>query len=137
ITVNRTARAMSAAHGGQVLASTVTAELLRDQLPADVSLRDMGEHRLKGLINPERLWQVVISGLRQDFPALQSLNTIPNNLPLRSTSFLGRDQDVSTVRDFLETTRLLTLVGSGGIGKTSLSLQVAASVLDRFVDGIW
>ena len=137
ITVNRTARATSAAHGGQVLMSTVTAELLRDQLPPGVSLRDMGEHRLKGLINPEHLWQVVTSDLRQDFPALQSLNTIPNNLPLRSTSFLGREQDVSSVRDFLETTRLLTLVGSGGIGKTSLSLQVAASILDRFSDGVW
>ena len=136
-TVNRVARVMSAAYGQQILLSTATAELLRDQLPGGLTLREMGEHRLKGLINPERLWQVVAPGLRQDFPALQSLNAIPNNLPLRSTSFLGRDQDVSQVRDLLETTNLLTLVGPGGIGKTSLSLQVAASVLDRFKDGAW
>jgi len=136
-TVNRAARVMSVAYGQQILLSTATAELLRDQLPGGLTLREMGEHRLKGLINPERLWQVVAPGLRQDFPALQSLNAIPNNLPLRSTSFLGRDQDVSQVRDLLETTNLLTLVGSGGIGKTSLSLQVAASVLDRFRDGVW
>lgn len=136
-TVNRVARVMSVAYGQQILLSTATAELLRDQLPAGLTLREMGEHRLKGLINPERLWQVVALGLRQDFPALQSLNAIPNNLPLRSTSFLGRDQDVTQVRDLLETTNLLTLVGPGGIGKTSLSLQVAASVLDRFKDGAW
>ena len=136
-TVNRVARVMSVAYGEQVLLSMATAELLRDQLPSGLTLREMGEHRLKGLINPERLWQVVAPGLRQDFPALQSLNAIPNNLPFRSTSFLGRDQDVSQVRDLLETTNLLTLVGPGGIGKTSLSLQVAASVLDRFKDGAW
>jgi predicted ATPase/class 3 adenylate cyclase len=136
-TVNRVARVMSTAYGQQILLSTATAELLRDELPGGLTLRDMSEHRLKGLINPERLWQVVAPGLRRDFPALQSLNAIPNNLPLRSTSFLGRDQDVSQVRDLLETTNLLTLVGPGGIGKTSLSLQVAASVLDRFKDGVW
>ena len=85
----------------------------------------------------ERLWQVVAPGLRQDFPALQSLNAIPNNLPLRSSSFLGRDQDVTSVRELLETTNLLTLVGAGGIGKTSLSLQVAAAVLDKYKDGAW
>ena len=136
-TVNRVARVMSVAYGQQTLLSTATAELLRDQLPGGLTLREMGEHRLKGLINPERLWQVVAPGLRQDFPALRSLNAIPNNLPLRSTSFLGRDQDVSQVRDLLETTNLLTLVGPGGIGKTSLSLQVAASVLERFKDGAW
>lgn len=137
VTVNRVARVMSAAYGQQILLSAATAELLRGQLPGGLTLRDMGEHRLKGLINPERLWQVVAPGLRQDFPALQSLNAIPNNLPFRNTSFLGRDQDVSQVRDLLQTTNLLTLVGPGGIGKTSLSLQVAASVLDRFKDGAW
>src|SRR5580658_9656563 len=136
-TVNRVARVMSVAYGEQILLSTATAELLRDQLPGGLTLREMGEHRLKGLINPERLWQVVAPGLRQDFPAPRSLNAIPNNLPLRGTSFLGRDQDVSRVRDLLETTNLLTLVGPGGIGKTSLSLQVAAGVLDRFKDGAW
>jgi predicted ATPase/class 3 adenylate cyclase len=136
-TVNRVARVMSVAYGQQILASTAAVELLRDHLPDGLTLREMGEHRLKGLINPERLWQVVAPGLRQDFPALQSLNAIPNNLPLRSASFLGRDQDVSQVRDLLETTNLLTLIGSGGIGKTSLALQVAAGVLERFKDGVW
>ncbi len=136
-TVNRVARIMSVAYGEQILLSTATVELVRDQLPRGLILREMGEHRLKGLINPERLWQVVAPGLRQDFPALQSLNAIPNNLPLRSTSFLGRDQDVIAVRELLETTNLLTLVGSGGIGKTSLSLQVAAAGLDKYKDGAW
>jgi predicted ATPase/class 3 adenylate cyclase len=136
-TVNRVARIMSVAYGEQILLSTATAELVRDQIPRGLILREMGEHRLKGLINPERLWQVVAPGLRQDFPALQSLNAIPNNLPLRTTSFLGRDQDVTSVRELLETTNLLTLVGAGGIGKTSLSLQVAAAVLDKYKDGAW
>jgi hypothetical protein len=136
-TVNRVARIMSVAYGEQILLSTATAELVRDQIPRGLILRKMGEHRLKGLINPERLWQVVAPGLRQDFPALQSLNAIPNNLPLRTTSFLGRDQDVTSVRELLETTNLLTLVGAGGIGKTSLSLQVAAAVLDKYKDGAW
>jgi predicted ATPase/class 3 adenylate cyclase len=150
--VNRAARVMSVAHGGQILLSLATHALVRDVLPADITLRDMGEHRLKGLLNPERLWQVVAPDLVQEFSPLQSLNTIPNNLPIQVTSFIGREKEIAEVKQLLVgkepqgfdagrlaglPTRLLTLTGSGGTGKTRLSLQVAAEVLDRFKDGVW
>ena len=97
----------------------------------------MGEHRLKGLLNAEHLWQVVAPDLPSDFPPLQSLNAIPNNLPIQVTSFVGRERELSELKRLLPTTRLLTLTGSGGTGKTRLSLQVAAEVLDAFKDGVW
>ena len=102
-----------------------------------ITLRDMGEHRLKGLLNPEHLWQVVAPDLPQDFPPLQSLNAIPNNLPVQLTSFIGREKELADLKRLLPTTRLLTLTGSGGVGKTRLSLQLAADVLDTFKDGVW
>jgi predicted ATPase len=151
---------MGLAHGGQMLLSAATTELLRGQLPEGVTLRDVGEHRLKGLLNLEHLWQVVAPDLSADFPPLASLNTIPNNLPAQLTSFVGREKEITEVKRLLAawsdshivassdpqpmlrptdqvTTRLLTLTGSGGAGKTRLSLQVAAEVLDVFKDGVW
>ena len=117
--------------------SPTAAELVRGELPADVTLRDMGEHRLKGLLNPEHLWQVVAPDLRQDFPPLQSLNAIPNNLPVQLTSFVGREKDIAEVKRLLSVSRLVALTGSGGAGKTRLSLQVAAEVLDDYKEGVW
>jgi predicted ATPase/class 3 adenylate cyclase len=152
--VNRAARVMSVAHGGQIVLSNVTAELLRGSgaVPQDVMLRGVGEHRLKGLLNPEHLWQVVAPDLPQNFPPLASLNTIPNNLPIQVTSFVGRAKEIAEVKQMLSgkdltgfhasrlsglPARLVTLTGSGGTGKTRLSLQVAAEVLDSFKDGVW
>jgi len=135
--VNRAARIMSAAHGGQVLLSQAVAVLVADRLPAGVSLRELGSVRLRDLANPERVHQVVHPKLRQDFPALRSLEATPNNLPLQLTSFIGRENEVADARKLLRDNRLLTLLGVGGIGKTRLSLQVAAEVMDDFPDGVW
>jgi predicted ATPase len=137
LTMARVQRVMSTAYGGQILLSNASAELIRGELPEGVSLRDMGENRLKGLLNPERLWQVVVRDLPQDFPPLQTLNSIPNNLPIQVTSFVGREKEIAEVKELLSTTRLLTLTGSGGTGKTRLSLHVAAEVLDAFKNGVW
>lgn len=135
--VNRAARIMSAAHGGQVLLSQAAVDELRRALPAEVSLRDLGRVRLKDLSTPEQVYQVVHPALRKDFPALRSLEATPNNLPQQSTRFIGREQALADVQRLLLNTRLLTLTGSGGCGKTRLGLQVAADALERFPDGAW
>ncbi len=135
--LNRAARLMSIAYGGQILLSGAAAEMVRDHLPEGAALRDLGEHRLKDLVRPERVFQLLGPGLPDDFPALRSLNALPNNLPVQLTSFIGREQEMAEVKDLLTTTHLLTLTGPGGTGKTRLSLQVAAEVLDVFPDGAW
>jgi predicted ATPase/class 3 adenylate cyclase len=135
--VNRAARIMNAAHGGQVLLSQAVADRVRDFLPATVSLRDLGKVRLKDLSTPERVYQVVHPQLRQEFPALRSLETTPNNLPQQATSFIGREHAAAELQRLLAKSRLLTLTGSGGCGKTRLCLQIAADSLERFADGVW
>jgi len=137
LTLARVQRVMSTAYGGQILLSNTSADLIQDQLPDDVSLRDMKENLLKGWTSPEHLWQVVAPDVRQDFPPLSTRNASPNNLPMQMTSFVGREQQIAEVRRSLSKTRLVTLTGSGGTGKTRLSLQVAAEVLDQFKDGVW
>ncbi|HSR21748.1 MAG TPA: AAA family ATPase, partial [Anaerolineales bacterium] len=136
-TMARVQRVMSTAHGGQILVSNTSADLLQADLPADVALRDMETHRLKGLANPVRLWQVEAPGLMVDFPALQTLNGIPNNLPIQVTSFIGREKETQDIQSLLERHRLVTLTGPGGIGKTRLSLQAGSMLLDSFTDGVW
>ena len=136
-TLNRVARIMSTGHGGQVLLSVEVADLLRDYLPADVTLRDMGRHRMKGLMQLEHLFQVVAPDLPAKFPLLASLDAFPNNLPLQLTSFVGREKEIAEVKRLLGTAHLLTLTGPGGTGKTRLSLQVAAEELSSFPDGVW
>jgi len=135
--VNRVARLLSAAHGGQVLLSLPTHEMVRDQLPAGMSLAELGEHRLKDLFRPERVFQLSAPGLPVEFPPLRTLDTYRNNLPLQPTPLVGREKEVSEVRDLLRgiETRLLTLTGPGGTGKTRLALQAAADLLDDFPDG--
>jgi predicted ATPase/class 3 adenylate cyclase len=134
--VNRVARLLSAAHGGQVLLSLPTQELVRDQLHAETTLRDLGEHRLKDLFRPERVFQVVSPDLPSEFPPLRTLDAYRNNLPLQPTPLVGREKEVSEVCDLLGgETRLLTLTGPGGTGKTRLALQAAADLLDDFYDG--
>jgi len=135
--VNRAARIMTAAHGGQVLLSHAVAVLVADRLPSSVALRELGSVRLRDLTNPERVYQLIHPELRQDFPALRSLEATPNNLPLQLTSFVGREIEIVEVKKLLRESRLLTLVGVGGIGKTRLSLQVAADSMDDYPDGVW
>lgn len=130
-------RIMSAAHGGQILLSNTTAEMVRNGLPAEVYLVDMQEHRLKGLLNPQHLWQVKAEGLQSKFSPLESLNSIPNNLPAQLTDFIGRQQAIAGVIAQLEGSRMVSLTGPGGTGKTRLSLQVGAEVMADFPDGVW
>jgi predicted ATPase/class 3 adenylate cyclase len=141
-TVNRVARLMSIGHGEQILVSSTSALLLRDVLPAQTSLRDLGSHRLKDLSHPEIAYQVVADGLRDDFPALRSLDAQSNgavpdhNLPLPLTSFYGRDGELAALTRELEDHRLVTLTGFGGVGKTRLALEAGWSFLDQFPDGV-
>ncbi len=149
--VNRAARVMSVAAGGQILLSYVTAELVRDHLPGEYSLIDLGQHRLRSLDRPERLFQLNHPNLPEGFPALESSQTTSNNLPAQLTSFIGRKAETTQVKTLLapestwagdspapdSTHRLVTLIGPGGTGKTRLSLQVANELLDTFPDGVW
>ena len=135
--VNRAARIMSAAHPGQVLLSRSVAELVGDRLLPGVALRDLGSVRLRDLATPEHLFQVVDPQLRQDFPALRSLESVPNNLPEQLTSFIGRERELLELKELLATTRLLLLRGVGGIGKTRLALQLAAETMDDYPEGVW
>ncbi|MGH9283706.1 MAG: adenylate/guanylate cyclase domain-containing protein, partial [Acidimicrobiales bacterium] len=135
IDVHRAARIADAAHGGQVIVSDATRALVRHALPAGASLRDLGVHHLRGLVDPERLHQLVVDGLAADFPPPRTLDARPNNLPLQLTSFVGREEEIAEVERLLDQARLLTLTGPGGSGKTRLALQVAAELLTRFKDG--
>ncbi|HET9848234.1 MAG TPA: tetratricopeptide repeat protein [Candidatus Dormibacteraeota bacterium] len=137
IDVHRAARVASAAHGGQVLVSDTTRVLAEQALPPDLHLKDLGVHRLKDLARPERLFQLSIDGCQSEFPALRTLESTPNNLPTQMTSFIGRDDQVRDAKELLEKSRLLTLTGPGGTGKTRLSLRIAADLLDRFPDGVY
>jgi predicted ATPase/class 3 adenylate cyclase len=135
--MNRAARIMAAGHGGQVLVSGTAS--MSGYLPPGVQLRDLGIHRLKDLTEPEHLFQVVHDGLRSDFPAPRTLDGRPNNLPQQATEFLGREAELAAIHLMMEspTTRLLTVTGPGGAGKTRIALQVAADELDRFPDGVF
>ncbi len=137
--VNRAARLMSAANGGQVLLSAAVANLVAGHLPDGVSLRDLGEHRLKDLQRPEHIFQLVHPALPADFPAIGSLNRLPNNLPSQPTLFVGREAELEEINNLLaaDTVRLLTLTGPGGTGKTRLALQSGAELSDRFPDGTY
>jgi len=135
--VNRAARIMNAAHGGQILVSQTAVDLIGDRVAGEIALRDLGLVRLRDLAHPERLYQVVHPTLRQSFPPLRSLEATPNNLPQQVTSFVGRERESTELKDLLARSRLVTLVGTGGLGKTRLSLQVAASVIDDYSDGVW
>jgi predicted ATPase len=136
-TINRAARIMGLAYGGQVLVSRAVADLIGGRLPDGGSLRDLGEVRLKGLAGTERVYQLLHPGLRDAFPALRSLAATPNNLPQQLTSFIGREREIAEAEALLARTRLLTLLGIGGLGKTRLSLQIAGDLLDSYRDGAW
>lgn len=135
--VNRAARIMKAAHGGQVLLSQAVVDHVQERLPPSISLRDLGAVRLRDLATSEHVYQLLHPKLRQDFPALRSLEATPNNLPQQVTSFIGRERELADAKRLLEETRLLTLLGMGGLGKTRLSLQIAADMLEKYPDGVW
>ena len=136
-TLNRAARVMALAYGGQVLLSQAVADGVVGRLQEGIALRDLGEVRLKGIAGPERVHQLLHPRLRDAFPALRSLEATPNNLPRQVTSFVGREGEIEDAETLLAQTRLLTLSGIGGLGKTRLALQIAGNVLDRFRDGAW
>ena len=135
--VSRAARIAAAGHGGQVLVSDTTEPLVRDVLGPGLTLRDLGEHRFKDLVRPQRIYQLQIEGLPDSFPPLRSLDSTPNNLPTQTTTFIGRERELASAVERLQTTRLLTLTGPGGSGKTRLALHLAADLLERFRDGVW
>ncbi|MBP63418.1 MAG: hypothetical protein CMJ62_17995 [Planctomycetaceae bacterium] len=138
--VNRCARLRGIAHGGQVVLSQVTAELVQDALGEGVTLQDMGAHRLRGMERPEQVFQLLHPGLPSDFPALESLDAQESprhNLPAQLTSFIGRDEEIGEVAGLLSSARLVTLAGAGGSGKTRLSQEIGASVIDDYADGVW
>src|SRR4029079_18427794 len=123
--LNRSARILSTGHGGQVLVSATAAALARDGLPSPIALLDLGSHRLRDLDRPEQIFQVAAPDLRRDFPALRSLSTRRSNLPVALTSFVGRDREIAQLSELLADHRLISLVGTGGTGKTRLMLEVA------------
>jgi predicted ATPase/class 3 adenylate cyclase len=131
---NRAARLMSVAHGGQVVVSLATAELARD---GGYEFVDLGEHRLRDLARAERVFQLRHAGLVNQFPPLSSLESQPAALPVFLTSFVGRDDELAVVGEALATTRVVTWIGVGGVGKTRLAAQAAGDVAGRFVDGVW
>jgi predicted ATPase/class 3 adenylate cyclase len=135
--VNRVARLLSIGHGGQVLVSRTSADLLQGELPEEIGLLDLGAHQLKDLARPEQVHQLTAPGLPATFPALRSLGNLPNNLPRQLTSFVGRDQEVAEIRELVQGHRLVTLVGTGGAGKTRCAIQVGAEMLEGFSDGVW
>ena len=137
IDVHRAARIAAAGHGGQIVISETTSGLVRDALPAGVSLLDLGAHRLKDFAGTERIHQLVIEGLRAEFPPLKTLDRAPNNLPPQLTTFVGRDQVDQTAALLRDGVRLLTLTGPGGTGKTRLSIEVAGELGEAFPDGIY
>ncbi len=136
-TLALTQRIMSVGHGGQILLSQITHDLVKDRLSQGAELRDMAERRLKDIVRPEHIYQVSAPNLLSEFPPLTTLETINHNLPAQLTSFIGREQEIEEARELLTSTRILTFIGPGGTGKTRLSLQVAAEQLPAFRDGVW
>src|SRR5690349_451439 len=136
-TLALTQRIMSVGHGGQILLSQTTHDLVKDRLPEETGLRDMGEHRLKDIVRLEHIYQVVTPNLLSDFPPLTTLEICRHNLPAQLTSFIGREQEIAEARRLFASARILTFIGPGGTGKTRLCLQVAAEQISEFRDGVW
>ncbi|HTA38954.1 MAG TPA: adenylate/guanylate cyclase domain-containing protein, partial [Candidatus Acidoferrales bacterium] len=134
-TVNRVARLLSIGHGGQVLVSGAARALIEERLTPHMSLLDLGMHRLKDLSTPEHVFQLGADGLASEFPPLRSLDAVPNNLPAQVSALIGRDDELVEIKELVDQSRLVTLIGPGGIGKTRIALQVAADLARD--DGAW
>lgn len=132
-TLNRVARLLAIGHGGQVLLSAAAAS----EAGESATLRDLGRHRLKDLTAPEHVFQLESPDLRAEFPPLRSLTVVENNLPMQATSFVARRGDIAKIEELLAVSRLVTLCGAGGVGKTRCALQAAAENVERFADGVW
>jgi predicted ATPase/class 3 adenylate cyclase len=130
-------RLMSAGHGGQILVSNTTENLLRGKLPKEINLREMGKHHFRDVPQPVRIFQVIAPELPTEFPPLRTVSNLPNNLPTQLTSFVGRDKELADVKKLLQNARMLTLIGPGGTGKTRLSIRAANEMLDQYPDGAW
>ncbi|MFZ1459329.1 MAG: tetratricopeptide repeat protein [Ignavibacteria bacterium] len=137
ITLARANRVMSSAFGGQILMSDDSYRMTEGYINESISIRDLGERRLKDLIQPVKLFQIVSKYVPSDFPPLNTLDVRPNNLPVQLTSFIGREKDMQQVKDLLINTRLLTIIGSGGAGKTRLAMQAGADIIDDFANGVY
>ncbi|HET9907192.1 MAG TPA: adenylate/guanylate cyclase domain-containing protein, partial [Anaerolineales bacterium] len=136
-TLAMASRVMSCGHGGQVLLSRATHALVHNSLPADTELIGLGEKRLKDLLQPEHLYQLNTAGLQMSFPALKTMDVSLTNLPLQLSTFIGREKEVQQIKKRLEKNRLVTLTGSGGVGKTRLSIRVAEELLNQYPNGVW
>ena len=137
ITLARTQRLMSAAHGEQILISDEAYQRASDNLPGTVSFRDLGVRRLKDLVQPMKLYHIVSPDLPAEFPPLKTLDARPNNLPVQLTNFIGREKEMAEIRKLISEKKLVTLIGPGGTGKTRLALQIGADVIDEFSNGVW
>jgi len=135
--VNRCARLRGLGAGGQTLLSAPLYELVRDKLPAGMAVTDLGEHRMKDLTRPEHVWQLDLDGLPNEFRPLASLDRVRHNLPVQPSALIGRQAELAVLMDALQSNRLVTLTGFGGMGKTRLALQAAADLVDDFPDGVW
>jgi predicted ATPase/class 3 adenylate cyclase len=136
-TLNRAARIMSIGHGGQILVSETTLNIAQEHLPTSASVRDLGQHKLKGLSKPEQIHQISTPELQQEFPPLRSQTQKRDNLPTQLTSFVGREHELAEAKSRLEGAHLLTLIGPGGTGKTRLSIQLGSQLVPDFKDGVW
>ncbi|MFT5113070.1 MAG: putative ATPase/class 3 adenylate cyclase [Parasphingorhabdus sp.] len=136
-TIIRCARLRSLACGGQILVSNTTRTIVTDLLPSEIEILDLGIQWLKGLDHPEHVWQLTHPDIANEFPPLHTESNIPTNLPSQLSSFVGREHDLNSIHQTLTSNRLVTLIGSGGCGKTRLALQIGADELDKFVDGVW
>ena len=135
--LNRTARLLAAGHGGQVLLSDIAHHFVCQEIPETVTLRDLGEYQLRDLRNPEHIWQLCIADLPGEFPSLQTVNLQRHNLPQQLTSFIGREQAIAEVKNLLAETRLLTLTGTGGCGKTRMALKVGFDLVENADAQVW
>jgi predicted ATPase/class 3 adenylate cyclase len=137
VTVSRAKRICEAGHGGQILISHATWQAVKDALPKDVEVRELGAFRLKGLEGRQQIFQVCHPALPYQFPTPRSMEAYPNNLPIALTSFIGREREMEEIKALLKKVRLVTLTGTGGCGKTRLALEVAMEVMEDFPDGVW
>jgi predicted ATPase/class 3 adenylate cyclase len=135
--LNRVARLLAAANGGQILCSQATQDLVKGQCSRGIALRDLGERRLKDLVHREQIYQVLGPGLETDFPPLRTLDDCPNNLPIQLTSFVGREREIEATKERVGKSRMVTLLGPGGCGKTRLSLQAGAALVEKYSGGVW